>query len=426
MLMMTVFARQPVGLRKRATRFLLGGLVAIFALSGSGCAALSNPVGMGIPARRLPPEYLASSKDDLKSIPLPTLGQPKMEKYELDAGDTLGVFIDGVLGKKEESPPINPVPADSDFPPGVGYPILIRYDGTLSLPLLKPFKVKGKTLGEVEDDIRKAVVDQGILQPNALGRIMVSLVLPRRYNVQVVRQEAQQVGAFGAQSVRRVSASIPVNLFAYRNDVLNALNKSGGLPGLDSVNEIRIQRRLNDGSIKIIYIPLRIPDGEPIPFKESDVLLENNDVVFIEGRDTEVYYVLGLPIASQYSLPRDYDLRVIEALTTARAPLVNGGINQNNLNSQFLPTGIGSPSPSFVSVIRRTKEHGQVIIKVNLNRAFNDPRENIIVMPGDQLVLQETVGEAMTRYVTSVFRVNVSAILFPRFQAAGQVTGNLP
>ena len=37
---------------------------------------------------------------------------------------------------------------------------------------------------------------------------------------------------------------------------------------------------------------------------------------------------------------------------------------------------------------------------------MNDPREDIIIMSGDTLILQETPGEALTRYLSSTFRVN--------------------
>ena len=44
--------------------------------------------------------------------------------------------------------------------------------------------------------------------------------------------------------------------------------------------------------------------------------------------------------------------------------------------------------------------HGQVTIAVDLNRALRDPRERILVRPGDVLILQEQPGEALARYTT--------------------------
>ena len=45
-------------------------------LASGGCAALTNPVDQGIPARHLPAEYLAQPKEDLRTIPLTSLRQP--------------------------------------------------------------------------------------------------------------------------------------------------------------------------------------------------------------------------------------------------------------------------------------------------------------------------------------------------------------
>ena len=69
--------------------------------------------------------------------------------------------------------------------------------------------------------------------------------------------------------------------------------------------------------------------------------------------------------------------------------------------------GIGNPSPSALTVIRRTPGGGQVSIFVDVNRALRDPRERIIVQPDDILILQETVGEAISRYVADVFNFNI-------------------
>src|SRR5207248_2708705 len=88
-------------------------------------------------------------------------------------------------------------------------------------------------------------------------------------------------------------------------------------------------------------------------------------------------------------------------------PIINGGVAQNNLNGNIFATGLGSPSPSKVTVLRRTKNNGQIPIIVDLNLAYNDRRENIIIMPGDVILMQESVGEALTRYVTSVVHYSV-------------------
>ncbi len=162
-----------------------------------------------------------------------------------------------------------------------------------------------------------------------------------------------------------------------------------------------------DIGTQLIRIPLRLRPEEAPPFKPEDVVLQTGDIVFIEARDTEVYYTGGLLFARQFVLPRDYDLRAVDAVALAGGPLINGGVTQNNLSGSIIASGLGSPSPSQLSVIRKTKCQGEVVIKVDLNRALRDQRENILIQAGDVLILQETPGEAITRYVTTVFRFNV-------------------
>jgi hypothetical protein len=101
-------------------------------------------------------------------------------------------------------------------------------------------------------------------------------------------------------------------------------------------------------------------------------------------------------------VPRDYDLHVVEAIALGGGPIVNGLTTQNNLSGTITASGIGSPNPSRVTVLRRTKNRGQIPIIVDLNKALNDPRENIVVQAGDVIVLQETPEEALTRYFTSI------------------------
>ena len=67
---------------------------------------------------------------------------------------------------------------------------------------------------------------------------------------------------------------------------------------------------------------------------------------------------------------------------------------------------LGNTSARRLSIVRRTESHGLVTILVDLKKASADPRENIIIQPGDFLVLQETTGEAFTRYMNNNFRYN--------------------
>ena len=283
------------------------------------------------------------------------------------------------------------------------------------------------TLIEAEEAIRKAyTVDKKILNAGE-ERILVSLMKPRTYRVQVDRQDSSALTvAGGLIGNARRGTGAAVDLPAYENDVLNALNRTGGLPGLDALNEVIVQRDVKGQGTKVTRIPMRLREGEPVPFSARDVILEDGDIVFVEARDTEVFYTGGVLQARQYVLPRDYDLRVVEAIALGGGPLINGLFAQSNLTGNISATGIGSPNPSRVSVLRRTKYNGQIPIIVDLNLALNDPRENIILQAGDVLILQETPGEAITRWTIGALRINILNQFLKSPRSSGTISGTAP
>jgi protein involved in polysaccharide export with SLBB domain len=417
---------RPILARRRLLHPTLRAAVLVLLAGTPGCASLSNPVGDGIPASRVPDEYLAYPKSKLKMLPLTALRQPTPSEYRLAAGDIVGVYIEGVIGEKNQPIPVR-YSEQGSLPPVIGYPVPVNAKGELPLPLVPPIPVNDLTLVEVTNALHKAYVeDRNIIQPGR-ERIYVSLVRPRNYRVQVVRQDSGQVavsaGTLGPLSTLGAGSSagaaagskrgigVTLDLPAYENDVLNALNRTGGLPGLDALNEIVIERAGADGQVRVLRIPLRYPDGEEPKFDAKDIILENGDIVFIENRDAEVYYTGGVMLPSQQILPRDYDLRVVEALARSGGPLVNGLVSQNNLSGNVAQIGLGSYSPSRLSVVRRLNDNRQITILVDLNRALNDPDENIIVRAGDILILQETPGEAVSRYLSGIIQFDLAATL---------------
>ena len=212
-----------------------------------------------------------------------------------------------------------------------------------------------------------------------------------------------------------------LDLRVYENDVLHAIAESGGLPGLDAFAEIIVfkggqrDRALvatleqlppdKDPLVvaglceRVVRIPTRIVPGQRLPFRPQDVILDDGDVVFVEARAADLFYTGGLLPTGEFAIPRDYDLDVVEAIAQVGGTLISGG-GAIGLGAQ---PGLGNPSPSLLTVLRRTPGGGQVPIRVDLNRAVVDARERIPVRPGDVLILQETPGEAIARYFTQVF-----------------------
>ena len=417
-----------------------------------GCAAITNPVANGVPVRALPTELLAESEERKLPIPFTWLRRPPTQEYRLAPGDVLGVYIDGVFGERADVPP-TVVPESANLPPAMGYPFPLRPNGTLALPLIPPLRVAGMTVVEAENAIIEAYsVKRRIVNPER-QRVLVTLLRPRSERILVVREDSPRE-AFQLLSPGRLSnlsgldgieanlasnrqgTGTIVDLPAYENDVLNALNRTGGLPGPDAVNEVVVQRGgfrrdqitgelfFDDG--EIVRIPLRISPGEPLPFGPKDIVLHTGDILYIKGRTAEFYYTAGLLPAREVPLPRDHDLDVVEAVTRIGGPILNGGINSSNLSGAIVAPGIGNPSPSLLTVLRRTPDGRQVNIRVDLNQALRDPRERILVQAGDVLILQETPGEALARYFTDVLTLSFLGEMFRGASGFGSASATLP
>jgi protein involved in polysaccharide export with SLBB domain len=401
-----------------------------------GCAALTNPVGNGVPVHLLAEDVTSKPKNEEVTLPIASLGQQAPDVYRLDRGDVLGIFVEGILEHRWTSPPPGsdePRSLDPFLYPLQTHPVqqyaeqgfLVREDGTVNLPQVGPVRVTGLSILEAERAVRHAYTSvKQILKPGQ-GQVVVELLHKRTVRVHVVRQDhttgaTSSVGNF----VGRRGYACTLQLPAYENDILNALTRTGGLPSNEGVNQIIVQRHPPDQpevlpsldqpgvsspspqppAVQNLVIPLRIPLGAKLPFRPQDVVLHDGDVVFIESRANEVFYAGGLLPPGEYPLPRDRNLDVVEAIALIKGPILNGGLNQSNLSGQLVGVGIGNPSPSRVSILRRTDDCHQLNIRVDLNLALQDPRERVVIHPGDLIILQETPCEAIERWCSQAFK----------------------
>jgi protein involved in polysaccharide export with SLBB domain len=409
----------------------IGIIAAVCALS-TGCTAVTNPVADGIPVRLLPPELLGPCKTNYQTVPLALLRQPQPVAYKLDTGDVLGVYVEGYVGEKNVPTYVSPLTQMRDtnrLPPAAGYPVAVPEDGKITLPGVEKLFVRGMTIAEAHDAIVKLYNPNPNLIRVVKDQVLVTHLHPRTQQVLVFRQEGNtfQAGPDGPILTGKRNTGHVVDLPGNQNDVLQALARTGGLPESDAYNEIIIYRGgMKDGqplpgALKaldkakvdpsqfrnwtgsIVRIPLRLPEGAPLPFGPQDILLRSGDVIFLEARDEDVFFTGGLLPPGKHVIPRDRDLDVLEAVAQVRGPLYNGAFGGSNLSGALIAPGLGSPSPSMVTVIRRVPGRGQVPIVVDLRSALQHEQERLVIRPGDMLILQEKPAEAVVRYLSQTF-----------------------
>ena len=421
--------------------------LALLGMLSAGCSTITQPIS-GIPARRIPPQFLAQSKNNLVPLDPARLSQEPPRDYLLDDGDILGIYIEGILpfvppDRPPEPPPVNFPDATSQLDPSLGFPIAVINDGTIQLPNLEPIKVRGLTIDQTRDLIRKYYLDSEILRESSRLQPIVTLMKERTYNVIVIRQDMGAGGGGGggggagqAGFTRATDYSATgrmLKLKAYQNDVLNALMESGGLPGVNAKNEVKILRasradqRRRDEFVQQFYqqyycnpdpcgcppplpedpsilkIPLRLPPGTIPEFGPENVVLEDGDIVYIESRDAEVFYTGGLLPGGEFKIPRDYDLDVLTAMA-----LSGGGISRQQNGGGGGGMGgiggmVGQVPPGMLYVLRKTPCNGQITIAVDLAKANVDPRERILVQPGDILVLRFKPSEEILNFSLGTF-----------------------
>lgn len=426
-------------------KVLLIGAAALSSPGLTGCTTLTQPID-GIPARRLPPQFFQETKNNLVPIDISLLAQEAPRQYVLGPGDILGVTVDRILPYAEPDtvpavPPVHFPSEKSDLPPATGFPITVLEDGMISLPLVKPIKVAGLTEDQARDLVRKTYLDAKILKEDESRKIspIVTIIKKRQINVVVIRQDHMGAGGQQGQGGRGLSTTDYsasgkiLKLDAYKNDILNALVETGGLPGVTAKNEIKILRSSRaDQQARMAFmqqyaqivashcdpcscpppipedptvlrIPLRLPVGMIPSIRPQDVILEEGDIVLIETRDTEFFYTGGMLQGGQFPIPRDYDLDALGAMAIAGSGVSSsrgGGGGGGGMGGLAGLTGI---APGRLYILRKTPCNGQIAIEVDLARAINDPRERPIIQPGDTLILQYKPCEEALNFGTGAF-----------------------
>jgi len=150
----------------------------------------------------------------------------------------------------------------------------------------------------------------------------------------------------------------------------------------------------------ILRIPLRLPPGEVPQITDADVELHDGDIIYIESRETEVFYTGGLLPGGEFPLPRDYDLDVLGAMalagTGAYGQIQGGG-------GGLLGSGIGQVPPGRLYILRKTRCNGQIAIEVDLTEAINNPRSRPLIQAGDTLILQYRCEEELLNFGLGTF-----------------------
>ena len=341
---------------------------------------------------------------------------PQPRVYTLDEGDTLGVFVEGVVGEQDSNPPINYPPDGSSLGPAMGFPTLVLHDATIRLPNVDAISVKGLTVSQVESLLKRLYRDGENPIISEQSRVIVSLVRKRTVNVTVIRGDQSQArsnsgsrfntGPVAARSDGSASI-VGLNLPAGENDLLNAMVQSGGLPGVNAENQLQVFRtakkpivdpRFRNGAFprsgethpsNSTSFPIRT-DRQASLFPRSSAQLNNGDIVAIASKPTEVFYTGGLLGGGEFRVPRDRALSVMDAVA------LSGGIPQSQRG------GIVPNHPPRVLRLLRTQNGRQLTFRFDLSGGYSQQAANTQVRAGDYLILDYSRAQRVQNLGTGV------------------------
>ncbi|WP_437187366.1 polysaccharide biosynthesis/export family protein [Planctomicrobium sp. SH668] len=415
----------------------LCSLVMLGVGTSTGCNSITS-ASKSVPASRIDSHLFGEVKEAQVPVHLAALGQERPAAYRLGPGDTLAVFVYGVIpSSTDETPVLSQYqtlnqryypPSGSTEHPTTGIPMTIGADGALEMPLMGRMPVAGLTIQELSDKIKEVYRDLAVIAPGR-ERVNVSVITKRVHRIVVVRQDTpnpavQLTSAQVVDQIHRGSGEV-IDLPAFENDVLHALAATGGLPGTDGVREVWVMRNcalkgtaqlahkdsddlINNAECgpSVIRIPLYAYPGEPLPFSPKDVVLEAGDVVYIPRR-LEYFYTGGLLGGAKIPMPRDEDVDVIEAITLAfgsiGGPLgTSGGVLANG-------TPGWAVKPTRAVILRKLPDGSQISIRVDLAKAMHDPKERILIQADDLVMLNFTPVQGTTNAILTFFGFTFNA-----------------
>lgn len=359
-------------------------IIGVLAFGSLGCVTWKHNT---IATTELPPELHASKVKSMKLMRLASLGAPSPTAYRLQPGDLVDVTVPDLLAESQTDP----------------IPARVQEDGTIIIPHVGAVPVANLTVNESEQSIAHACVEREIMrQPSVI--VAVRETKKAKVNVLGAIQKPGQYEFDGNEA-----------------DLLRALVAAGGLTE-DADTVVRVHRRdparaANEPE-QILPAAYSEEEGGTVPGdvlpNESEALhidlasdeveqviaegvfLQNGDVVTVEERKEKPVYVVGMVNKpGEYKLPHNYEMRVLDAIGLA------GGVDRLTMPDKCIVTR------------PRSGQNDTIAIRIDLDVAKRDLRENLTLMPGDIVSVEETAASFTRGIIRGAFRIGIGTSLAP-------------
>jgi len=404
-----------------------------------------TPVALG-------PEVQAQAATKLKSLQLASLGTPVQSEYRIQPGDLLEVTISDLVGENQFYP----------------LPARVLTDGTIRLPLVGPVAVVGLSFPEAEQTIFATYSSQGLLHKPL---VTVTLRETRKIHIYVlgaVNKPGQYeltanecdlltglVAAGGltpdAGTIIEVRRRVVDGLHLSQEPRIdrNVLPSSYVAPPPEAANGNSPSSLDADAPMHAVspYSPIHYPQPRQLPpFVQEDAgspglvaqtaaqevtpesasfnsgtgieqvvhldltnesakqkvvrgfRLQNGDTISIDDRKSRPIYVVGMVNKpGEYPMPVDRDFRVLEAIGLA------GGVDRASLPNKAIVTR------------QRPDGSGVIAVRIDLDKAKRDNSENIRLVQGDTVSVEETFASFSRGLLRNAVRFGLGATVTPNY-----------
>ena len=347
-------------------------LIAFALCAPAGCSRnVLNPHGLPMGLRAVPVV-------DVETIDLTQLTGYAVSAELIELGDVLEVTM--VSGYTERG--------------AISTPVRVADDGVANIPLVGPVELAGLELEGAERAIAAAAIARGIykhphvivvMEQKRINKVTVIGPVKKPGVYELPRASSDLLGAIVAAGGLTDQAGTHVNV---RSPAQSRPGPARGdrLTGRPN-QQVGFDQQQRDEPARTMRVDLVVASKSA----QGGIHVRDGDVIMIEKRDPKPIHVLGLVNRpGQYELPANKNLRVLDALALA------GGVKSGVADKIF--------------VIRRPEgNEASNVIKVSMDRAKHDGEENLMLMAGDTISVEQTPATVALNAIKSFVRLGFSA-----------------
>ena len=368
---------------------------------GSGCA---NRI---IKARRMPERYQAAKVTNAQVADLSRLSMSTTSSSLIEPEDVVDVTISSGL---EEAGRITPTPVRVDNN-GIATIALV---GQVALAGLEPF--------QAEQRIATTAIDRGLfkapqvtvtMRKKAVNRITVVGAVKEQGTIELPKGQSTLLAALMAAGSLDEKAGTEIEIRRHEHAGLAQLSEVGtSINGLDTDSEdIQLTSAVAQSEVKQASLirprqprsqqSSNRPPAQPRTMKidlatidgtsDTDIGLQDGDVVRVETRDPHPISVIGLvQKPGQYEMPVGQPVHVLDAIAMA-------GERSN-------------PWADKIYITRHvTGENEPVVIETSVVNAQHSNESNIRLSPGDVVSVEQTPQTVVHNIFSNIVRFSIVA-----------------